>query len=145
MIYDLNYSTEVDKLKAKLNYYAKNKRKVEVKPYSPIRSTQHNRYLHLVLNAFAIEYGERMNYVKQEIFKKIVNEDIFKTTFVNKKTGEERIDWRSSADLTDAELSKAIERFKDYAVTEMGLLLPDSNNVRELEALEIHIKNNQYW
>lgn len=145
MIYDLSKKTDIEKLRAKLNYFAKKEKKVELKQYSGIRSVQHNRYLHLILNAFAVEYGERMNYVKQEIFKKIVNPDIFKTTFVNQKTGEEREDWRSTAELTDLELSKAIERFKDYAVTEMGLLLPDSDNLRELENLDMHIKNNQYW
>lgn len=145
MIYDLSRKTEIEKLKAKLNYYAKKGKKVELKPYSSIRSLQHNRYLHLILNAFSIEYGDKMKYVKQEIFKKIVNPDIFQTVYLNEKTGEERVDWKSTAELTDSELSRAIERFKDYSVTELGLLLPDSNNLKEIEMLEIHVKNNQYW
>lgn len=145
MIYDLSRKTEIEKLRAKLNYYAKKEKKVELKPYSGIRSLQHNRYLHLILNAFSIEYGDKMKYVKQEIFKKIVNPDIFQTVYLNEKTGEERVDWKSTAELTDSELSKAIERFKDYSVTELGLLLPDSDNLKEIEMLEIHVKNNQYW
>lgn len=145
MIYDLSIKTEIEKLKAKLNFFAKGEKMVELKLYSPIRSIKHNRYLHLILSAYAVEYGDKMEHVKQEIFKKIVNPDIFKTFYVNPKTGEEREDWRSTKDLTDSELSKAINRFKDYSVETLGFLLPDSDNVSELNRLEAHIKNNSYW
>ncbi|MDV3750610.1 hypothetical protein CMU19_04285 [Elizabethkingia anophelis] len=145
MIFDLSNGTDIHRLKEKLNVLVASKKKVELKVFSPKRSLRHNAYLHLILSFFAVEYGEKLNYVKQEIFKKNVNPDIFRTEFVNEKTGVVRDDWRSTADLTDSELSKAINRFHDYSIMEAGIELPHPDNEREIEYAYMVVKNNDYW
>ena len=41
------------------------------------RTLKQNSYLHLLLSYFALQYGERMETIKQEVFKRHVNPDIF--------------------------------------------------------------------
>lgn len=145
MIFDLTDKHEVRKLKEVLNDYASDGRAVVLKPYSPNRSLSLNNYLHLILNLFALEYGESMKYVKKEIFKKIVNPEIFISTYFDEKTGNHLPRLRSTAELTSAELSKAVSRFQNYSAKEAGIYLPDSESKKELERLSMHIENNDYW
>jgi hypothetical protein len=94
----------------------------------PVRSNQQNRYLHgVVLPYFAIEYGETVEYIKEEYFKKIVNKELFKTTYTNTKNGEVREDWLSTKDLDTKQMSVAIDRFRDYASKEAGIYIPEAN------------------
>ena len=73
--------------------------------------------------------------------KKIVNPQIFKTEFANRKTGEIREEWRSTADLNTKEMSIAIDNFRDYASREWGIYLPQANEVVYLQEIEKQIKN----
>ncbi len=118
---------------------------VELKKINPVRTNRQNRYLHLILSYFACEYGETMAYVKQEIFKKVVNPVIFKTEFVNKKTGEAREDWRSTADLDTGETTSAIDRFRNYASKEAGIYLPEPDEDEFLKHCEIEIERNKLY
>ncbi len=115
---------------------------IELIEKKPKRTIRQNRYLHLILGWFAYEYGDSIEYVKQEIFKKIVNPVIFKTEFVNKKTGEIRDDYRSSASLDTRELTMAIEKFRDYSALEAGIYLPSPDEREFIEFAEIELKNN---
>lgn len=115
MLYDFSNTFEVQKARNYLEQLIKEKAKAQMSKKRPPRSVQQNSYLHAVLTVFAIEYGEKREYVKQEIFKKQVNPETFKTEFVNKKTGECREDWISTKDLDTKQLSFCIERFRNYA------------------------------
>ena len=79
---------------------------VELREVRKQRTYSQNRYLHLILSVFALEMGETLEYVKQDVFKKIVNPDIFKQEYYNKK-GEYRIHWKSTMDLDTSEMTKA--------------------------------------
>ena len=120
---------------------------VELRKISPVRTSSQNRYLHLLFGWFAISYGERMDYVKQVIFKRWVNEEIFLTEHVNKITGEIRKDWRSTADLDSKEMTLAIERFRDYAVKESipSVYLPAPNETEYLKEIEIEMERHKQY
>jgi len=136
-----------DKAKA-INYLQKLfdlKANFEIKRLLPARTNQQNRYLHLILNWFAIESGYDLYYVKQILFKQIVNTDIFYRESTNKKTGEIYSYYRSTANLDTKETVESIQKFRIYSSREADIYLPDAG---ENEFL-IHIQNeiekyNQY-
>lgn len=101
--------------------------------------------MHVLFGFFAAEYGETMDYIKQEMFKKIVNPEIFKTEYANKVTGEVRVAWRSTSDLDTGELTIAIDRFRDYASKEAGIYLPEPNEEDFLKSCEIEIERTKQY
>lgn len=138
MLYDLTNIVGLQSFKTKVGMLIDNKDKVvELTVKRKRRSLNQNSYLHLILTWFAIEYGDTLEYVKQDIFKKNVNPQIFKSERVNFKTGEVREHWRSSADLNTKEMTVAIERFRNYASKEAGIYLPEANEDKFLQHIEI--------
>jgi hypothetical protein len=130
MLLDLNNPFERNKAEMKLKMLIEKKAKIELTEKKPNRTVKQNSYLHAVLTIFAIEYGEKLEYVKQIIFKQLVNPVIFKTEYVNQKSGEIREDWKSTKDLTTAELSTAIERFRNFA-SENGIYIMSAEEYRD--------------
>ena len=99
---------------------------VEVKKKHSPRSIAQNSYLHVCLAYFASEFGYNLEEVKYNIFKKIVNQDIFSKQRVSKR-GQMVTYWRSTADLDTKELTDAIERFRNYSAMVAGLYIPEPN------------------
>jgi len=145
MKFDLSNDIDIIKLNHRLAKMIENKSFVELKKINPVRSNQQNRYLHVLLGYFAVEYGEQLDYIKQVFFKELINPEIFKTEYTNPKTGEVRDSWRSTADLDTKELTLAIDRFRDYASKEAGIYLPEPDEEQFLKSCEIEIeKQKQY-
>lgn len=109
------------------------------------RSLNQNSYLHLLLSAFALQYGYTLDEVKTHFYKLVVNKDIFLREGIDKFTGECYKYLRSSSDLTKDEMSKSISDFKSYAKEEAGFYFPDSDEYIALLHIkhDIH-KNEQY-
>ena len=126
MIYDLSKLKDCNDARFKLEYFISKDRLVEIKTKN-VRSSNQNSYLHLILSAFAIEYGDTIDYVKEAIFKELVNKDIFVFERINRVTGEVRKDLKSTRDLSTSEMTIAINRFRDYSSREFGLYLADPN------------------
>lgn len=104
---------------------------VEVKKKHRQRSDSQNRYLHVCLGYFASEFGLSLEEVKHDIFKRKLSNDIFQVERVNKR-GQKVKRLRSSSDLDTAEMTTAIERFRNWSSAVAGLYIPSSN---ETEAL----------
>ena len=102
------------------------------------RSLNQNSYLHLLLSAFALQYGYTLDEVKTHYYKLVVNKDIFLREWIDKFTGECYKYLRSSADLTKDEMSKSISDFKFWAKEEAGFDFPDSDEYIAL----LHIKHD---
>ncbi|MEC4051129.1 hypothetical protein OX284_016965, partial [Flavobacterium sp. SUN046] len=117
----------------------------ELKEKKPKRSISQNNYLHLILSWYALEYGETLEYVKQEVFKKQINKDIFEYEYINKKTGEIRTEYKSTANLDTGQMTTAINRFRNYASKEAGIYLPEPKDLSELQYIENQIKNNEQY
>lgn len=143
MIYNATISFDVQRAKTRLNSLIEKGKTFEIKEKKKTRSLPQNRYLHLILSWYAYEYGETMEYVKQEVFKKVVNREVFLKEYINKKTGEIREDWKSTRDLNALELTTAIERFRDYSSKEAGIYLPEPRDLVSLEEIEKQISNQQ--
>lgn len=99
---------------------------IEVKRRFPQRSPSQNKYLHVILGYFASQTGYSLDEVKQDWFKKHCNPDIFYRERVNQRGKTVRY-LRSSADLTTAECTMAIERFRNWSAAEGGIYLPSPN------------------
>jgi hypothetical protein len=108
------------------------------------RSIRQNSYLHLIISWYALEYGETASYIKQEVFKKQINKDIFEYEYINKKTGEIRIEYKSTSIIDKGQMTTAINRFRNYASKEAGIYLPEPTDIALLQQIENEIKNNQY-
>lgn len=104
---------------------------VEVKRKHRHRSDSQNRYLHVCLGYFASEFGYSLEEVKQDIFKRKLNKDIFQIERINKR-GQKVKRLRSSSSLDTLEMTTAIERFRNWSSAIAGLYIPGPN---ETEAL----------
>lgn len=142
MIYNPNIPIDVDRAKERFKWLISKGKTFELTEKRQKRSNQQNRYLHLILGWYAWEYGETLEYIKQEVFKKEINKSIFETERVNRKTGEVRIDWRSTADLNTKELTTAIDRFRNYSSKEAGIYLPEPKDQVYLQEIEKQLNNH---
>lgn len=142
MIFNTEQTYDAERASTYLNNLIKNKKIVEIKQVRQKRSISQNNYLHLILTWFAIEYGERLEYIKQHIFKEVVNPTIFITEYVNEKTGEIRDDLRSTSELTTEEMTIAIDTFRDYASKEAGIYLPEPWDLAAINLMELEIRKS---
>lgn len=99
---------------------------VEVKKKHRQRSLAQNSYLHFCLDYYASEFGYDREYTKQDIFKQLVNKEIFARQRMNKR-GQVVTFWRSTSDLNTKELTDAIDRFRNYSSMTAGLYIPEAN------------------
>lgn len=124
MIYILSNPYDVERLNAYVEKATNAKWAVEVKRKLPARSSSQNAYLHVLLGYFASEFGYSTDEVKQDIFKRQVNASIFIHERINKR-GQTVSYLRSTSDLDTAEMTVAIERFRNWSASEQGLYLPE--------------------
>lgn len=111
----------------------------EVKKVSPRRSLPQNSFLHLLLGAFSLETGNQLE-ASKDLYK-WVNKDIY---YSKKKIGGEVfVTIRSSADLTKDEMTKSIDRFREWSA-EQGYPLPSAENEAELRSIANAMEKSNY-
>lgn len=142
MIFDTSKKDSRRKAIDRMKFLLDKNAKIELVEKSRIRSISQNNYLHLMLGWFALEYGETLEYTKQIIFKQWVNPDIFKTEFINHKTGEFREEWKSTKHLKKDEMTTAIDRFRAYSVKNLNLYLPEPSDLTLLEEIENELEKH---
>lgn len=125
-LYNLKNPYDREKFKEKCRELYINQSYVELKKKATQRTLAQNSYLHLLLGYFASEFGYTLEEVKFDIFKKICNRDLFEKRRRNKR-GQEVTYIRSSTELDKAEMTTAIERFRNYSSAQCGLYLPEAN------------------
>ena len=141
MIYDLNIEFDRQSFKAKSHYLMEKRVRVELKQKRARRSLKQNSYLHLILSWFGLETGYTLEEVKQDIFKR----DVCRSYFKQLKHGREV--YLSTSDLDSGQLTGAIEKFRNWSVSEHGIYLPDPNETEKLESMEAQLSkygNKQY-
>lgn len=132
----------------KLAHFIKQGKRFELKAKHDRRSISQNSYLHLILTWFGIETGYTLEEVKQDIFKKLVNSNLFyEGEFEGKIKGLKVERFRSTASLDTAEMTLAIDRFRDFSSKECGIYLPEPRELSLLQDLENEISkfNNQQY
>jgi len=145
MIYDPKNPLHQKQAIEKLNYFISKEKRFELKAKNDKRSISQNSYLHLILSWFGVETGYTLEEVKQEIFKKHVNTNLFYDGDIKGIITVSR--WRSTADLDTAEMTLAIDRFRDFSIKELGIYLPEPSDLAILQDIENELskhKNKQY-
>lgn len=142
MIYDTSKEHEKQQAITRFNHLVQKSKRIDLKVKHPKRSISQNAYLHLILSAFGCEFGYSLEEVKQEIFKKVVNKEIF---YDGEKDGIITIQqWRSTADLDTGELTTAINRFLNYSA-QNGYRLPEPSDLLWIEELEKEVSKNKQF
>lgn len=145
MIYNGKIQADHQRAKERLIWLLNKGKRFEITEKRRNRTDPQNNYLHLILSYYALEIGETLEYIKQEIFKKIVNADIFLTERVNPKTGEIRPMWRSTADINTKEMTVCIERYRNYCLKEAGVYIPSPNEKQFLDHIQNEIELQKQW
>lgn len=136
MQYDLTNSLDKEKFKVKCNALYKKGAVVELTE-KVFRTPNQNRYLHLLLGVVAMETGNTIEDVKREYFKNLVNPEIFRY-YKTDTRGNTIAVFRSIVDVSQEEMSQAIDRFKRWA-SENGIYLPSPGDEERLKDIEIQI------
>lgn len=145
MKFDLQHKEERDKAQEYLDKLKGQYCVVDITRKFNRRTYSQNNYLHLLLSYCALEMGETLDYFKENIWKGVINKDIFLTQYRNPKTGAVRDDWKSSADLDTKEMTIAIERLLDFAPKHLGFELPSANDHEALRQIENQIESNRRY
>lgn len=143
MLYDLSKQIDVQRLRDRLNIAKDKKQVVEFTVKKPNRSLSQNAYLHLIIGYWSNETGYRREYTKQRIFKQHCNPDLFVYEVTNRFTGEVTLELKSSSVLDTTQMKLAIDRFRNWAVMESGIYLPEPNEEQFLQDIEIELSKNK--
>lgn len=138
MIYNLSNDFDKQRFKVRCNALYKQGGVVDLTAKKEQRTIPQNRYLHLILGWFAIETGNTLGFVKQEYFKRYINPDLFVVEIDDKHLGKVSV-LRSSRDLNTAEMTTAIERFRNWSSAEAGVYLPSPDEQAFLQSIEIEL------
>ena len=137
MIYNPNKEIDVQNAMTRIKWLIENKKLFELTQKREKRSIAQNSYLHLIFSWFGVHTGYELQEVKQDIFKKVVNPELF---YDGEKDGVVKIQrWRSTADLNTKEMTLAIDRFRDFSSRELGIYLPEPKDMAMLQEIEIEI------
>lgn len=109
----------------------------------PFRSKSQNNYLHLLIGVVAMETGTTVAYAKEWYFKRLCNKDLFVTTRADRYAGQVEL-VRSTADLTQEEMSMAIDRFKRWG-SENGIYMPSPGDESLLREIAIEMGRNKAY
>lgn len=123
MLFDLRNEYQLPKFKQYVNRLYSERAVVEVRKKHPTRTLSQNSYLHLLLGYFASQYGCSTDEAKVDFYKRLCNRDLFERQTVN-RMGRDVKRLRSSAELSTAEMTLSIERFRNWSAAEAGIYLP---------------------
>lgn len=135
MKWNLRNPKEADQAFAYLTELVGKEALVEIRRNYPVRTLNQNAYLHLILSAFADNFGYTADEAKQ-VYKE-VNANIYRYD----KKG--RTFWRSSADLTKDEMAKSIDIFR-LKSAEQGYDLPLATDQEWLRSLANKVEQSRY-
>lgn len=144
MIYDLNTEIDRERLTKRITALFSARKVVEVKEYKPKRTNAQNRYLHAILGEFAMQTGNTLEDVKYEYFKKYCNYELFVRAKEYKHIGNIEV-LRSSSELDTAEMTTAIERFRNWSASEAGIYLPSPDEEAYIAAIEAEMQKHRDW
>lgn len=144
MLYDLNNALDRTRFEQNAKALLGRGGVVEMTAKRPTRSVAQNRYLHLLLGEFALQTGNTVDYVKRAYFKALCNAEVFLIEKDDKWAGKVQ-ELRSTADLTTAEMTTAIERFRNWSSAEAGIYLPAPNEEAWLQAIEVEMQRQKQW
>jgi len=143
MLYDLKNPLDRERFKRRCNALFQKQGIVELSEKVK-RSSQSNRYLHMLLGYLAMETGNSLDYAKEIFYKRTANKDIFVREKEDELIGRTEY-LRSSADLTQEEFSTSIDRLRDWSSQVAGIYLPSPNEDEFLASIEVEMSKYSKW
>lgn len=141
MIFNIQNEYDIPKFKAYVNKLFQERAVVEVRKKLPNRTLAQNSYLHLLLGYFGSQYGCSLDEAKVDFYKRTCNRDLFERRAVNRQ-GREVTYLRSSAELSTAEMTLSIDRFRNWSAAEASIYLPAPNEHQMLVYAQQEIERN---
>jgi hypothetical protein len=142
--FNLKNRLDKERFKRRCNQLYKEGATVELTAKKPKRTLSQNSYLHLILGWFAIETGNTIDYVKREYFKRLKNPDIFLYEKDDPYLGKIEV-LRSSRDISTAEMTTAIERFRIWSSQAVGIDLPSPEDREFLWAIQTELERYKVY
>lgn len=143
MLYDLTNPLDRDRFKRRCNALFTKQGIVELTEKTQ-RSSQQNKYLHLLLGYLAMETGNELDYVKEIFYKRAANKDLFVRENDDQILG--KVEYlRSSADLSKEEMTLSIDRFRNWSSQTAGIYLPTANEQEFLASIEYEMSRYKQW
>lgn len=136
MLYNLQDELSRQKFKAMVRKLWDNGHIVELTDKRK-RTRNQNNYLHVAIGALAVETGNSLEFIKQEVFKRRVNPDLFIEEKEDPILGHLEV-LRSSRELTKEQMSVAIDRFRKFC-EEQGVYIPSPGDDALIEQMEWEI------
>ncbi len=137
MIYDLSKKADLETVKFKLNKYTKGKKVIELKLKTVKKTVYQNRYVHVLINLFAIEFG----YTKKES-KTVLKREFGEFMIYGK--GKDKF-LLSIANMTKDQLQVWIEWIRNYSAGNGLYLLSSEEYIENQFAIDREIeKAKQY-
>lgn len=137
MNYNLADKTELKAARNRVSYLARKGQRVRITKIVEGRSLAQNSYLHLIIAAYATQWGYKLDEAKT-IYKRVVNRNIY----AYEKNGE----WflRSSSDLNKEEMAASIDNFLEHAKS-LGHPLPLATDKEWLLQIENEIERGSWY
>lgn len=145
MLFNTKNPYEIEKLTERLKSLVERGAVIELTEKHRGRTLAQNAYLHVIISFFASQYGCSEPYAKQEIFKRMCNPDLFVVEKYDKKNGRAYQDLKSSSVLDTAQMTMAIERFRNWSSAVAGCYLPTPNEEDMLFYCRQEIERNREY
>ncbi len=143
MLYDLRNPLDRERFKRRCNALYQKQGIVDLSEKTK-RSSQQNKYLHLILSYLAMETGNTLDYVKEVFYKRTANKELFLREKEDEILG--KVEYlRSSADLSKEEMTLSIDRFRDWSSQTAGVYLPAANEQEFLASIEYELSKYRQW
>ena len=138
MLFDPNNPIHVEQAYRALGRLISKGKVFEIREPSFITPSQRN-YLNMLIGLIAVEIGESFAYVKEELLKKYICEDIFAY-----EDEDGNVAYRSSEKISSENVSYVIDRLKTWARNE-GFVIPEKEDRRTLLQLKAELeRTNKY-
>lgn len=144
MVYNLGDPLAVKQAQTRLEALKRRGAIVEIKEIRPKRTQKQNNYLHSCLSFAASQLGVDVEYCKREYFKRLCNADLFVRWVEDPRLGNVMV-VRSTSDVSTAELTAAIDRFRDWCAAECGIYIPSPDEPELITLMEAQTRNCQRW
>lgn len=142
-MYDLRNPLDRDRFKRRCNALYKKQGIVDLSEKGQ-RSSQQNRYLHLLLGYLAIETSNTLEYVKEVFYKRTANKELYLREKEDAILG--KVEYlRSSAELTKGEMTLSIDRLRYWASHTAEIYLPSANEHEFLASIEYEMSRMKQW
>lgn len=143
MIYDSSNELDRKRAEERFNFLISKGSKIELSEIRK-RSLRQNSYLHVLLGIIALEQGEKIKYVKEHWYKRLVNRDLYVIVKHDRFLGDTE-DTRSSTELTVEEMTLSIDRLRNWASQELGCYLPSPDEESLIRMAEAEIERYRQY